>query len=331
MKSIRKKSENLRKDLEETIQDFKVMGLDAEIKLGVYDIKTGLNVSINGNKSGWAASIIKLPVMIATLQETEKRRILLKEELLVDHRFTLEQTDYVSMIPQGAPISVGELLFYMIATSDNEATNMLVDRIGGPQKVNECARELGLKRTMLGHLLCPNVPRYTSGFNRDGSNITNPEDMAKLMRHLYEPSYSKLSSFVRRNSDIILSSTIPTFLKKGRFKDSKIKCKVGYISDPVNGEDIHEVGIIDNRLIVCLMANKVKQDYSLDCSRRVGGGLFNREIYGSSIYRSNIPDELDDIDLHFNPFRNSKIKQTPTVPKLYAKIMEIIGEHTQSD
>ena len=77
--------------------------------------------------------------------------------------------------------------------------------------------------------------------------------MTKLLRHIYDKPYSKLSPFVRTCSDMILSRTQPSILSLG---SKRIKAKIGYISDIKDGADIHEVGIIDDEIILSVMLNK---------------------------------------------------------------------------
>ena len=84
----------------------------------------------------------------------------------------------------------------MILESDNEATNILVDQID-VDTLNRSMWNLGMCNTMFGHLLCPGVPRYTSAFNEDGSNITSPNDMNLALRHIYDDRFSSLNPWVR--------------------------------------------------------------------------------------------------------------------------------------
>lgn len=253
------KNKSLKKDLESVIR--KSQGdIDADVKVSVYDINTGINASVKGNKKGWAASIIKLPIMISTLNEIEKGNLSLKTKLPVRHEFMLEPTDYVSTLPDNAELDVRDLLDYMIAESDNEATNILVDYRGGPEKINKDLKNLSIRRTRLGHLLCPNVKKYKNFFlNPDGSNITTPNDMTKVMRYIYDPSSNKLSKNTKSLADSFMNNTRASFITHKKFKDKNIKAKIGIISDDQAGDDIHEVGIIDNSLIVSLMANKIGQ------------------------------------------------------------------------
>lgn len=255
-----KKNRALRKGLERTLESLKwVHNVDAKVKISIYDIKTGVNASVNGGNKGWAASIIKVPILVEVAKQICDGRIAVDEKLEVNHNFVLEEFDPVSMMAHGTKIGVVELMQYMVVNSDNTATNMLADR-AGIENINQTMWDLGMKRSMLGHLLCPRVPRYTRWFNRDGSNITRPDDMTKLFRHIYDPKFSQLSKQVRELSDAILSLTHPIYLNTGKFAKAKVKAKIGVIRDPIDGADIHEVGIIDNHLIVSIMLNKIDQN-----------------------------------------------------------------------
>lgn len=311
------KNKNLEQDLIETISDLNnSKDFTCEIKVSVYDINTKKYASVNENNLGWAASIIKVPVMVATLQEIEKGKLSLEEQLKTNHKFMLENYDYVSRLPDNSNIRVLNLLYYMIANSDNEATNILADKVG-IEKINKMMLNLGMKNSMLGHLLCPNVPRYTSKFNLDGSNVTSPLDMVTIFRHIYEDSFSKLSPYVRAISDSILSFTSPSYLNKDKFISSRIKAKVGYISDELDGADIHEVGIINDHLIVCVMLNKFKENFVPK--------LINSNPSVTSVSQRYL-DDLRFLEGNFNlSFEDKKFLTSEN--KIYTQIMKTIGRY----
>lgn len=251
----------LQKDLETTINDLnKNHNIDAHIKVSVYDIQDKSDINVDGDKIGWAASIIKLPIMIALLEEIEKGNLNLSTNLKVDHKFALQENDPITLLPEGTEVPVEYLLDYMIVYSDNEATNMLVDKISIPT-INQSMWDLGMKKSMFGHLIGFDKPRYSRKFNKDGSNITCANDMNISLRHIYDDSFTKLSSYVRRKSDVTMSFTEPELLNKGHFeKGHSIKAKTGSIYNPSDGADVHEIGIIDDNLLVSVMLNKVNKN-----------------------------------------------------------------------
>jgi beta-lactamase class A len=241
-------SKYLENNLTKLANKLKRREFDGEIKLSVYDMKKDISFNIDGDSKGWAASIIKFPIMIAALKEVSNNKLSLEEHLAINHKFTLEKTDIMSMLPNGQLIKLPELICEMIVNSDNEATNMIANRIG-VETINNFMWDIDMNNSMLGHLLCPNVPRYTSEFNKDGSNITTPNDMVKSLRQVYDSNYSKLDDNTRKLSDYFFNFT----------KHGNIKYKIGFISDDEYGDDVHEVGIIDDRLIYAIMINKVGQ------------------------------------------------------------------------
>jgi beta-lactamase class A len=245
----------LQRDLEEVIARLKGV-LDAEVKVSVHDIPSGAGADVDGGRPGWAASIIKLPVLVMVARAAVRGDLALDDLLTVDHRFVLDPTDPVSRLPAGTRVPVEALLDRMIVDSDNEATNILADRLG-IERINGTAWDLGLERTMLGHLLCRGVPRHRSAFNPDGSNLSCPADMTLLLRHIYEAGFSRLAPAEREISDRILSGTESSAFRVGKFRPLPIKAKRGFIRDPVDGIDAHEVGIIAGRLIVSVFLNKV--------------------------------------------------------------------------
>lgn len=230
-------------------------------KVALYDLETGEHAKLRADEPGWAASIIKVPVMTAVLDKVHRGDLRLHDLLRIDHRLTLEEDDYVSTLPQGTEIPLVDCLYRMIINSDNEATNMLIEAMGGVEDFNDRMWKMGMNQSMLGHLLCYAVPRYTTKWNPDGNNITTPEDMLTILRHIYDPAFSSLSENVRVNADSILGHTGGWY----RRDDSlRVKRKVGFISCPEDGHDSHEVGIVGGSVLFAIMTNKMRPKPSFE-------------------------------------------------------------------
>jgi S1-C subfamily serine protease len=113
-----------------------------------------------------AGSLIKLWIAAAVLDEWYRGNL----DLQSTH--TIRQTDQASGTGTlndaaflGQSITYQDLIEYMLIFSDNTAANILIDRIGGFDRVNRYARESGYSSTTiqryLGHL-DPNSENYTS-------------------------------------------------------------------------------------------------------------------------------------------------------------------------
>ena len=168
----------LQRNLERKIQELNRRDFDGDLKVSFYDISEGKSASVNGSSTGWAASIIKLPVMITVADKIANGELDLETKLLVDHSMVLEETDIVSKLPINSALSVKALLYAMIVRSDNEATNILGKHVG-VEEINRQMQSIGMSRSMLGHLLYRGAPRSSNDFNPDGSNITCTDDMVK--------------------------------------------------------------------------------------------------------------------------------------------------------
>lgn len=156
-----------------------------------------------------------------------------------------------------------------------------------------------------------NVPRYTSEFNPDGSNITCTDDMIDSMRHIYDEKFTKLSSKERVLSNILMSYTSPYFLNQGKFKKKNIKSKVGFISDFEDGDDVHEVGIIDDRLMLCIMMNKIGQGKKKKSPRE------------------EISPNLDLWDMDFLDLSNylGEDNAVHSISNAYKDILQVVGDY----
>jgi len=85
---------------------------DVELKVSVYDIEREKHTHIRGAESGWAASIIKVPVMNAVLEQIAQGNLYLDDQLPVRHEFMLESFDRVSKMDPNAFVDVKSLLIY---------------------------------------------------------------------------------------------------------------------------------------------------------------------------------------------------------------------------
>jgi beta-lactamase class A len=97
----------------------------------------------NGTAVFYAASTIKLAVMLAVMRTVDAGGLELEQTLECPARFasdprfssaasefSLEPQDADPLYPAGGRMSVAELVGAMISRSSNEATNVLVDRVG---------------------------------------------------------------------------------------------------------------------------------------------------------------------------------------------------------
>jgi len=96
---------------------------------------------------------------------------------------------------------VGALCAGMIATSDNGAANLLLEKIGGPAAYTRYVREIGDTVTRLDR----NEPSFNTNLPDDPRDTTTPNAMVKTMQHvlignaLQPASREKLLDWMRKS------------------------------------------------------------------------------------------------------------------------------------
>ncbi|WP_170140450.1 serine hydrolase [Kushneria indalinina] len=112
-----------------------------EIGVVVRDLDDDNRFSFHGEQNWYLASMVKVPVALALMDEVDAGR------LSLDDTMTLERSDYVDGAGEtnwhgaGEQLSLRWLLEQMITRSDNTATDMLIRRVGA-ERVNEHLAEL---------------------------------------------------------------------------------------------------------------------------------------------------------------------------------------------
>ncbi len=247
--------EKIREVLEQKIDEFAESMGGGKISLSFYDLKdTMAPFNINGGQLGWSASTIKVPVMIEVLRAFDRGELSPAELLVIDHRYTLENFDPVSRMPDGGLVTIRDLVNHMIVVSDNEATNMLANRVG-LEKINQTMQELGATQTMMAHLLAYKVPRITNSWNSDGSNFTTANDLTTLMTSIYKDTAASAQSckvmrtILEKESEGLIGRYLPMKTRIGN--------KVGMITDSLCGDDVLDVGVVNGDYALAIMCNRV--------------------------------------------------------------------------
>jgi beta-lactamase class A len=134
------------------------------------DLQTGNYLDFNGEKAFPAASTIKFPVLIALFQEVDAGRIKLNETLVMRRDLMTGGSGTMQYQRAGTKFNLLETATKMITISDNTATNMIIDRLGGKAKLNQRFRSWGLQNTVVRNLL--------GDFK--GTNTTSAKDLVRL-------------------------------------------------------------------------------------------------------------------------------------------------------
>jgi len=133
------KAEGLQKRLNEIAASFPG-------KVGVYvkNVETGAEAAINADNEYPMASTYKVPIMVQVFREADAGKFALTD------RVTLKESDrragsglLMHMTPGLSP-TIYDLMLLMITVSDNEATDVLINRVGAAN-VTATMKQLGIE------------------------------------------------------------------------------------------------------------------------------------------------------------------------------------------
>ena len=111
-------------------------------------LETGESVSFNGDKHFPMQSVYKLPIGMAVLERVDRGLLRLDQKIHVDKSdfVTLHQYSPIrDKNPQGADLTLGELLRFSVSESDGTACDVLLRVIGGTKVVGQYLRKLGIQ------------------------------------------------------------------------------------------------------------------------------------------------------------------------------------------
>jgi beta-lactamase class A len=130
--------ERLRARLQEMANAFPgVMGV------AVRDLKTGGEISINGDRLFPMASVYKIPIMVEVFRQIEAKKFSLDDRIEHDDEARTLGSGVLTLLSNGLKPTVKDLITLMIILSDNEATDILLKKVGA-ENVTATMRSLGL-------------------------------------------------------------------------------------------------------------------------------------------------------------------------------------------
>jgi beta-lactamase class A len=116
------------------------------VGLAIRYIEHGIEHHINANNPYHLASVVKVPIMVEAFRQIEVEGTLsLGEHVELRNRFKLSGTGILKFLDEGLSLTVKDLITLMIIISDNTATDILLERLGGPLRVDATMKALGLQ------------------------------------------------------------------------------------------------------------------------------------------------------------------------------------------
>lgn len=163
--------------LKQNIEKF-IAARDEKISVVFLDLKNTSNyIYVNEKETFPSASTIKVLIMAGILNEVMKERHNLHEKIEVKNSDKVNYSIITCL--ENNTYTLLDVLTLMIISSDNTATNILIDLIG-MEKINKYADKIGLKNTRLRRKMM-DIKAVKEG----RENITSAFDMLSLFEKIY--------------------------------------------------------------------------------------------------------------------------------------------------
>ncbi len=218
--------------------------------LFVLEPKTGRYIDLNGKETYAAASMIKMPVLVSLLAAVDRGELKLTQTLPIEEDLITAGSGILQWRPPGSKVSLKEAMELMIVISDNTATNLVINALGGKDKVNKDFAAWGLAQTKINNWLGDFA----------GTNKTSPYDLVYLLGRLDRGEILKPSSWKLMLATMERTKT-RSLLPPGLGKGAKIAHKTGDI-----GSMVGDAGIVTapdgGRYIVAVQVERPRNDRS---------------------------------------------------------------------
>jgi beta-lactamase class A len=158
---------------------------------GIYAkcLETGEEVTLNADRPAETMSVIKIPLMVEAFREIDEGRFKLTDRVTLEDAAKRPGTGVLKSLDAGDSITIKDLLTLMMIVSDNTATDLLFDKVGGAEPVNRLMERYGLHSihatgptsTWFAALRAAPSPAEFHRQNKAPFGLTSPRDMGKLL------------------------------------------------------------------------------------------------------------------------------------------------------
>lgn len=156
-----------------------VSRLGGRFSFAVHHLGTGERLGHEVDARYPAASLIKVPVLATLLASGDAGHLDPSEAIVLREADKVGDEGLLHLEATGTLWTLSRLMELMIVVSDNTATNMLIDRMGGFEPFNAYFPELGLTTTRLDRRMIDWEARQAGR-----ENWTTPAEMFEMMSRL---------------------------------------------------------------------------------------------------------------------------------------------------
>ena len=147
------------------------------------NIETRDSLSYNGDAQMVMQSVMKFPIALAVMKQVENGKLKLDQTIKIKQR-DLHHTwgALYEEYPKGVEMTLSELLSYMVSLSDNNACDILLDKLGGVKPVMDYLASISVK----GIVVDASEADMAAAWEVQYTNWSKPAAMVHLLDAFYQ-------------------------------------------------------------------------------------------------------------------------------------------------
>ncbi len=250
-KKVEQKASKLQKRLETISANF-----NGTVGAAIQNIETGETAQLNADELFPMASVYKIPIMVEVFQQVKDGHFSLNDRVELTEDLRTLGSGILTLMDAGLKPTIKDLITLMIIVSDNEATDILLNKVGA-DNVNNTMKKLDLNniqvnrttRELIGDYLGLMDPKLKGmsrqelrklaekEFSKIMKDVATPKDMNALLIKIFKgeavsPLYCK--EMLRILGQQQFNTRLPRYLPKG----STAVHKTGTIGSTTNDAGI---------------------------------------------------------------------------------------------
>jgi beta-lactamase class A len=155
-------------------------GFNGDVGIYVRNLENNKIVSINGDTVFPTASMVKIPILIGTMDKINRGELDYHQELKYRDSLLYAGVDILGSFKDTERIELGKVMMLMLTMSDNTASLWLQSLAGGGTRVNQILDSLGFRATRVNS----RTPGREANRTLYGWGQTSPKELATLMEKI---------------------------------------------------------------------------------------------------------------------------------------------------